>query len=76
MATTQRPGRRQPSKPEGELSRMALPDDGLSLSTSSLWQTSLCLRNRSPTGPEWGYPGVWTGPACPRSLRARKFCAT
>ena len=30
-------------------------------SDSNLWQTSLCLRNHSPTGPEWGYAG--SGPA-------------
>lgn len=28
---------------------------------SPLWETSLCLRNHSPTGPEWGYAGC--GPA-------------
>ena len=22
-----------------------------------LWETSLCLHNHSPTGPEWGHPG-------------------
>ena len=28
---------------------------------SPLWETSLCLRNHSPSGPEWGYHG--SGPA-------------
>ena len=28
---------------------------------SALWETSLCLRDHSPTGPEWGYVGC--GPA-------------
>ena len=28
---------------------------------SRLWETSLCLRNHSPSGPEWGSHG--TGPA-------------
>ena len=28
---------------------------------SALWQTSLCLANHSPSGPEWGYAG--SGPA-------------
>jgi len=28
---------------------------------SALWHTSLCLRNHSPTGPNWGYHG--SGPA-------------
>ena len=28
---------------------------------TQLWEASLCLRNHSPTGPEWGYAGC--GPA-------------
>ena len=36
-------------------------DDELLAPGSALWHTSLCLRNLSPTGPEWGYDG--RGPA-------------
>ena len=36
-------------------------DDELLAPDSALWHTSLCLRNHSPTGPEWGYHG--SGPA-------------
>ena len=36
-------------------------DDELLAPDSALWHTSLCLRNLSPTGPEWGYDG--RGPA-------------
>lgn len=36
-------------------------DDALLAPGSPLWETSLCLRNHAPTGPEWGYAGC--GPA-------------
>ena len=36
-------------------------DDELLAPDSALWHTSLCLRNHSPTGPNWGYHG--SGPA-------------
>lgn len=36
-------------------------DDELLAPGSALWHTSLCLRNHSPTGPNWGYHG--SGPA-------------
>ena len=36
--------------------------DGELLAPSSpTWHTSLCLRNHSPTGPEWGYHGSGPG---------------
>lgn len=36
--------------------------DGEQLAPGSpIWETSLCLRNHSPSGPEWGYHG--SGPA-------------
>lgn len=36
-------------------------DDELLAPSSALWYTSLCLRNHSPTGPNWGYHGSGPG---------------
>ena len=36
-------------------------DGELLAPSSTIWHTSLCLRNHSPSGPEWGYHGSGPG---------------
>ena len=45
---------------DGNGARVLLDDELLAPDTP-LWHTSLCLRNHSPSGPEWGYPGSAPG---------------